>query len=53
MNLEAKKRETEERLKILTRKMLQRLSIALAPVKASYTSESLLGEMIYFFYQWK
>ena len=55
-NYDAKQNETEEKgLKILTpKKMLQRLPIALAQVKAGNNSESLLNEIrqiVYSLYQ--
>ena len=62
MNLEAKKKAVEEQkegtgLKILTpKKILQRLPISLAQVKAGNNSESLLNEIrqiVYSLYQSK
>ena len=62
MNLEAKKKAVEEQkegagLKILTpKKILQRLPISLAQVKAGNNSESLLDEIrqiVYSLYQSK
>ena len=48
------KRNKGKGLKILTPKqMLQRLTIAIAQVKAGNTSENLLNEIIYSLYQAK